>query len=40
MHALQENKTHQYKCYTKFLKRFESQMSRLMNDFNLLKITS
>ena len=27
----------QYKCYTKFLERFESQISRLMNDFNSLK---
>ena len=30
----------QYRCYTKFLKRFESQISRLMDDFNSLKITS
>ena len=27
----------QYRCYTKFLKRFESQMSSLMNNFNSLK---
>ena len=30
----------QFRCYTRFLKRFESQMSSLMNDFNSLKITS
>ena len=27
-----------FKCYTKFLERFETQMNRLMNDFNSLKI--
>ena len=27
----------QFKCYTRFLERFESQISRLMNDFNSLK---
>ena len=27
----------QFRCYTRFLERFESQMSRLMNDFNSLK---
>ena len=27
-----------FRCYTRFLKRFEYQMNRLMNDFNSLKI--
>ena len=27
----------QFKCYTKFLERFESQMSRLLKDYNSLK---
>ena len=27
----------QFRCYTKFLERFETQMNRLMNDFNSLK---
>ena len=27
----------QFRCYTNFLERFESQMSRLMNGFNSLK---
>ena len=27
----------QFRCYIKFLERFESQMSRLMNDFNSFK---
>ena len=27
----------QFRCYTRFLERFESQRSRLMNDFNSLK---
>ena len=33
------NKTRhsQFRCYTRFLERFESQMSMLMNDFNSLK---
>ena len=27
----------QFKCYTRFLKRFETQKNRLINDFNFLK---
>ena len=27
----------QFRCYTRFLERFESQISRLMNDFNSLQ---
>ena len=27
----------QFRCYTKFLERFETKMSRLMNEFNSLK---
>ena len=27
----------QFRCYTRFLERFETQMKRLMNDFNSLK---
>ena len=27
----------QFRCYTRFLERFKSQMNRLMNDFNSLK---
>ena len=27
----------QFRCYTRFLERFESQISRLMNDFNSFK---
>ena len=26
-----------FRCYTRFLERFETQISRLMNDFNSLK---
>ena len=27
----------QFRCYTRFLDRFETQINRLMNDFNFLK---
>ena len=27
----------QFRCYTRFLERFETQMNRLMNDFNSFK---
>ena len=32
-HTTRKIRHTQYRCYTKFLERFESQMSRLMNDF-------
>ena len=27
----------QFRCYTRFLERFETQMNRVMNNFNFLK---